>query len=167
MNYKSIPMILIYIIVAGLIILYLMGNKSVHQELTIEAKPEEVWEVLTDFESMATWNKVLIPEKGVLDAGEKIDYLFFQDQDTQSRISANVKRIIPNELIHQTGGIPGILTFNHKYMLKPEGDEVRLIIHEEYRGVGVPFWNPSAVEAAYGRLAQSLRQRVLTLNEKK
>ena len=61
--------------------------------------------------------------------------------------------------------MPFILTFNHKYTLESANDGTRLIIHEDYRGIMVPFWNPTPVEKAYERLAMDLKTRVEKLKE--
>ena len=151
------------IVIAVLINLYLIGKKSVHQELIIKASPLEIWTVLTDFDSIRSWNEVLIPLEGRLAEGQKVIYEFHQDTATVSKIPAMVKTVQPEQLLNQTGGMRWILTFDHKYVLIPDGDKTRLVIHEEYRGIAVPFWNPKPVEEAYGRLAESLRKRVLDL----
>ena len=151
--------------IAILINLYVFGKKSVHQEMSIDASPAEVWKILTDFESIGLWNKVLIPIEGQLKEGEKVTYEFHQDSTSSSKIPALVKTLKAPELLNQTGGMRGILTFNHKYMLFTDGKGTRLIIHEEYRGIMVPFWNPKPVEKAYGRLAQSLKDRVTELKK--
>ena len=49
------------------------------------------------------------------------------------------------KLLNQYGGTKTILTFDHKYILVKEGIKTKLIIHEEYPGIMVPFWNPDPV----------------------
>ncbi len=151
--------------IAILVNLYVIGKKSVHQEIFIEASAQEVWKVLTDVDSIRLWNEVLIPLEGKLEEGETILYEFHQDGSKPSKMSAKVKIISPNELLNQSGGMSGLLTFDHRYMLKSDGKYTRLIIHEEYRGIAVPFWNPTPVEEAYGRLARALKARVLSIKE--
>ena len=68
--------------------------------------------------------------------------------------------IIPNQLLNQKGGIPAVLTFDHKYVLEPAGETTVIIIHEDYKGLGVHFWNPEPVEKAYQRLNEALKSRV-------
>ncbi len=150
-------------LVVLLVILYFTGNKSVHHEIVIQASPEEVWAVLSDTDAYPAWNPVLIPQEGTFTEGANIVYEFKQDASTSSTIPATVKQIIPNELLNQNGGLPVVLTYNHKYILQPEGAQTRVIIHEDYRGIGVNFWNPAPVEEAYGRLNEALKQRVESL----
>lgn len=146
-----------------LLILYIAGNKSVHVEITIEAPPDKVWKVLTDHAEIKEWNKILIPLDGQFKEGTTIKYEFNQDENSSTTMPAKVIRIIENQLLNQSGGMMGVLIFDHNYILEPSGKGTKLTIHEDYKGIMVPFWNPVKVEAAYMRLAEALRQRVLSL----
>jgi hypothetical protein len=75
-------------------------------------------------------------------------------------MDAVVKAMEPNRLLNQYGGMGFILTFDHKYTLEPVDSGTNVTIEEYYRGIMVPFWNPSPVEAAYHRLLFSLKNRV-------
>ena len=157
---KSWWVLVILMVLAILIILYVVGNKSVHAEVVIKAKPAQVWKVLTDFETIKEWNPVLIPLNGELKEGEKIRYEFRQDENNSTEMPATVQQITEEKLIHQSGGMAGVLTFNHQYQLEAVEGGTKVTIHEEYRGIMVPFWNPKPVEAAYGRLLKALKKRV-------
>ena len=146
------------IILSILIFLLIVGRKSAHAEVIIEANPAQVWQNLAEVSKVKVWNTVLIPIEGQLQEGTKVTYEFYQEQGGKAAVmSANVKEIVPSKLINQTGGMPLILTFNHKYRIEPFGGQTKVIIHEEYRGVMVPFWNPSPVEKAYERLLDELK----------
>ena len=141
-------------------VLYILGKKSVHAEIVINACPEKVWSVLMDKAVYRDWNTVLIPVKGDLKVGTKVDYDFHQDENSNYIISSKVLVIEENKLLNQGGGIPGVLTFNHKYILEKVEDKTKVIIHEDYKGIGVPFWNPAPVQKAYERLSEDLKNRV-------
>ena len=84
---------------------------------------------------------------------------FTQDEKSTSEIGATVVQVIPNKLLNQKGGIPLVLTFNHRYVLESTGNSTKVIIHEDYKGIGVNFWNPQSVEEAYKRLNFALKER--------
>jgi len=154
---------LMYIILGILVILVILvftGNKSVQHEITIKASPDKVWSVLTQMEGYPKWNPVMELIDGTVQEGNKVKYRFTQDEKSISEISASVVQIIPKKLLNQKGGIPLLLTFNHRYMLEPLGNSTKIIIHEDYRGIGVNFWNPQPVEDAYKRLNIALKNRV-------
>lgn len=151
-------------IIAVFVLLVFTGKKSAHSELIINAPAEKVWTVLTDFGKYPEWNPTMKLVKGEVKEGNKVVYQFTQDADNVSEISAKVQKLIPNKLLNQKGGIPLILTFNHRYVLEPQGEKTKMIIHEDYGGIGVNFWNPKEVEKAYERLNQALKKRVEEVN---
>ena len=156
-------MIVLFIIVAIVVMLYFLGRKSVHHEILIHASPEKVWSVLIDTDSYEDWNPVMKLVEGEVIEGNKVKYQFTQDAENVSEIPSNVKRIIPQKLLNQGGGLPFVITFDHQYILEPSGDGTRLTIHEDYGGIYVNFWNPAPVEAAYGRLNEAIKQRAESL----
>ena len=158
--FNSKIVIALVVFIAILIILYFTGKKSVHHEIFINAKPEKVWAILTNTKDYDTWNPVMKLLDGEIKEGNKVKYQFTQDENTISQIPSKVKKIVPKELLNQAGGMPMILTFDHRYILEPSGNGTKLIIHEDYRGIGVNFWNPQPVEEAYKRLNHAIKQKV-------
>ena len=154
-------MLLALIPVAVLLVLFLIGKKSVHHEIIINATPEQVWEVLTDLKKYPEWNPVMIRAQGTLSEGQKITYTFRQDDSNQYDIPATVKAVKTAQLLNQTGGMPGVITYDHRYVLDADGVNTKLTIHEDYRGVYVPFWDPQPVQSAYERLNEAIKARVL------
>lgn len=154
-------MIFFYVPVLIMIILFMAGRKSVHTEVFIPASPKMVWSVLMDVPKLKEWNTVLIPIEGELIVGNSVKYEFHQDKNNIITIPAKVKQIVEGKLLNQTGGMPGILTFDHKYILESDMSGTKVVIHEDYRGAMVPFWNPDPVEQAYTRLAEALKNRVI------
>lgn len=140
-------------------VLFLLGRKSVHHEININATPEKVWSVLTSTGKYSEWNPTMLLKKGTVKEGEKVVYQFTQDADKQYDISTSVKKVVPNKLLNQAGGVPGVITFDHQYILEKSGTGTKLTIHEDYRGIYVPFWNPAPVEAAYAKLNKAIKKR--------
>lgn len=151
--------LIIAILVVVFFVLYFLGKKSVHHEISINATPQKVWEVLTDMNAYEEWNPTMKLVNGEVKVGNKVTYQFTQDENNISEIPATVKQIVPNKLLNQAGGIPFVLTYNHKYILEPENGGTKVTIHEDYDGIGVNFWNPKPVEEAYKRLNEALKVR--------
>lgn len=160
-------MLIASIIVGIIVVLLFTGRKSVHSEIVISAQPKDVWQVLMDKENYREWNPVLIPLTGELKEGEKVRYEFNQDENTKSEMTSKVLKIEARKLLNQGGGIPGALTFNHKYILRNVVNGTQVIIHEDYQGIGVNFWNPAPVEEAYELLNEALKSRTESLTLKK
>tara|TARA_B100001939_G_scaffold78050_1_gene66008 strand:- start:1144 stop:1650 length:507 start_codon:yes stop_codon:yes gene_type:complete len=156
---KSTWVIIILVIILIIVVLHLVGRKSVHTEILIKAKPADVWQVMMDKGSYNQWNTVLIPIEGELTEGSTVKYKFNQDENSSSEIPSTVHKIIDNELLNQKGGMAGMLTYDHKYILVEVDEGTKLTIHEDYRGIFVPFWNPAPVQMAYEKLSVQLKER--------
>ncbi len=158
MNYKPLAITLFLVLV--LMVLYFTGRKSVHHEITINAGTQKVWAVLLHTADYNSWNPVMRLLKGDIKEGNQVTYRFTQNQNQVSEIPAIVKQIVSQRLLNQAGGVPFILTFDHRYQLIPMGKQTKVVIHEDYAGLGVHFWNPQSVEDAYARLNQALKKKV-------
>lgn len=153
------------VLIAILIILYFTGRKSVHHEILINASPNEVWAVLANTEKYTDWNPVMLLKVGKIQEGQQVVYQFTQAADKQYDISTSVKKVTAGKLLNQGGGMTGILAFDHRYILEPSDTGTKVTIHEDYRGIGVNFWNPTPVEKAYERLNIALKNRVESLSK--
>ena len=156
-------LLILLVIIAILVILYFLGRKSVHQEIRINASPEKVWSVLVNTDAYDSWNPVMKLLEGTVKEGNKVKYRFTQDAENISEIPSNVKKVMPNQLLNQGGGLPFIITFDHQYILEEINEATKLTIHEDYSGLWVNFWNSAPVEAAYGRLGKAIKKRVESL----
>jgi hypothetical protein len=148
---------------ATVMALSLTGCATVHTEIEIKATPEEVWSVLMDKEGYTEWNPVLIPVEGNLVEGEKLKYRMINHDGTESLVDTKVIKLEEQKLLNQYGGIPAILTFNHKWILEPIADGTRVTQHEEYRGIGVWFWDYGWVEPTYAKANAALKVQVVQL----
>lgn len=140
-----------------------LGHEVVHTELIVPATPAEIWAVLTDAEGYAAWNPILVRAEGEYVVGTQMRYRMRTASGDESDVTSKVIRCEPNQVLNQFGGVRGILTFDHTWQLEPVGDGTRVTQHEEYRGIGVWFWDSSWVGPTYDRANEALRDRVLEL----
>jgi hypothetical protein len=150
-----------------LMALSFLGCGTVHTEIVIPASSLAVWSVLTDVAGYDDWNPVLIPIEGDIRQGEKLKYRMIQPDGKESEVKAKVIEITKERTLNQFGGIWGILTFNHKWLLIPVDGGTRVTQHEEYRGIGVLFWDYSWVELAYSKANEALKKRVMRIVEER
>ena len=148
---------------AALGILYFLGNKTVSNEVSIAKRPNEVWSVLINTDAYKEWNPVMELLTGEIKEGEKVSYLFSRDKENTFTIPTRVKKVIPGKLLNQSGGTPFIITFDHKYIIEANEEGSLLKIHENYKGVYVPFWNPKPVEKAYKKLSEAIKSKAESL----
>ena len=155
--------IAIYVLIGLACFLLLIGKKSVHSTIPIDATPDEVWEVIINTSQYSEWNSVMDLLEGNIEEGNLVKYRFTQEEGKSYDIPSKVKKITPSSLLNQGGGKLGIITFDHKYILEEKKGETVLTIHEDYHGVFVPFWNPEPVQKAYDRLNKDIKSRVESL----
>ena len=146
--------------------LSLVGCASVHTEVVIPAPPSAVWAVLTDSSRYREWNPVMVHADGTYREGETVTYQVREPSGDQYRLEATVENVVNDKTLNQCGGTWAILTFDHTWELEPVAGGTRLIQREEYRGLGVLFWDESWIEPAYARANEALKRRVLDIATK-
>ncbi len=109
-------------------------KSDVYTSIVINATPNQVWEVLTDFETMPEWSSTFKGLEGDVRDGGQINALFL----TQGQIIG-----FPHALIYNEGAsfgwsdeiltLPGIVD-NHFYTIEQCGSEVLFIQTDEFTG---------------------------------
>lgn len=153
-------LIAITLVLAVIAILALFSKKSVRAELVIPAQPEQVWSVITDPTSYPDWNPILVAIDGKFVEGQKLLVEMKNPDGSSTDVTATVRKMDSNKRLNQVGGIPGVLTFDHTWTLEAVEGGTRVTQFEEYRGIGVLFWDPSPVEAAYKQGNLNLRDQI-------
>ncbi len=141
----------------------LLGHRVVHTELMIPAPPAAIWAVLTDPPGYAEWNPIFVHVEGTYAEGATMRYRMRDHTGKESDVTSSVLRFEPESELRQFGGIRGVLTFEHQWLLDAMDGGTRVTQHEEYRGIGVWFWDSSWVEPAYARANEALRERMARL----
>lgn len=138
------------------------GCTTIHKEVFIPAKPDQIWAELIDATSWKYWNTVLVPLEGEeFQEGSSIRYTVTQPNGSQYEVKTKVVEIAKEKKLHQAGGLPGFLTQDHVFLLEPVDGGTRLIQHEEFYGLYLLFWDTSWLESAYQKSAYNLRELVI------
>mmetsp|Transcript_3045 Transcript_3045/g.7263 ORF Transcript_3045/g.7263 Transcript_3045/m.7263 type:complete len:153 (+) Transcript_3045:181-639(+) len=95
------------------------GHRTVRTEITIDAEAAEVWAVLVDTSSYPAWNRTLIRVEGTMGPGAVLDNTVVDGKGKESQMKSTVVDWVPCEELHQHGGLPGLLTFDHRWLLRP------------------------------------------------
>lgn len=152
-----------------LLIFLVSGCSSVYTEILIPAEPKEVWSVLMDEELYKDWNPTLIPIEDELKEGNELKYKMIDPNGESVEVNSNIENLVEEKELNQYGGMWGILTFDHYYVLEKVEEGTKVIQKEDYAGIGVWFWDNSWVEPAYKEVNEALKNRVeeLKLEQKK
>ena len=161
MKILTTTLILIFLLIFTLLIISnFFITKTFKAEIIINQKPEIVWNYLVDKDSYQNWNEVLIPTSGDFIKNKKINYEMTYD-NSKSNISSKIINIVESKELNQKGGIFGVLTFNHKYLLEEfEENKTKLIQYEVDRGFGLLFWNSDLVEPSYEKSNENLKKLI-------
>ena len=144
-----------------LIILTLTGKKTFHIEVSVPAPPEQVWAVLMDTSSYPEWNPVFIKVDGQYQAGKTVKSTVRPPTGKDLHIDAKVLTVSPNRELRQFGGMTGLLTFDHQWLLESTDEGTKVIQHEVDKGLFMWFWDSSWIEPSYTDVSEALKQRVI------
>ena len=158
---------LAFLVATGVaVLLGAVTKKTFHVEIEIAAPPEAVWAVLTDTEHYREWNPTQVEIRGAHALGSKLVAVFDAPEVTPFEVELTVSEMDAPYLLRQRGGVPGIITFDHRWTVTPTEHGSLVVQHEVDRGIYLFFWDSSWIEPAYKRASEALRDRVLSLNSR-
>ena len=114
--------------------------RHIDTEILIQAVPDKVWQVLTDFAAYPQWNPFIESIEGRPEWGTRLTV----------RINAGGKRHVFKPVVLQATastrlrwlgrvGFPGVFDGEHSFELRPEGAGTRLLQTESFQGFLVPL----------------------------
>jgi hypothetical protein len=132
-------------------------SKQLRTQIDIHATPERVWQVLTDFDAYPQWNPFIVHASGRPAEGERLTVRMQPEGGRAMTFRPTVREVLPQRRLRWLGRLflPGIFDGEHSFTIEPlDGDRVRLVQEEQFRGVLVPL------------LARSLDRRTLPAFER-
>lgn len=152
-------------LLGALVAASLFTTKTFHVETTIPAPPEEVWRVLMDTASYPDWNPTFVRVVGSYELGAKMQSTVRDPEGKLLEMTATVRALEPARELRQSGGIPGIITFDHSWLLEPVAGGTKVVQHELDRGALLWFWNSDWIEPAYLQTNEALAARIVAAVE--
>ena len=138
------------------------GHRTIATSIEIEAPPEAVWAVMTDFEAMPGWSSSLQSVEGELRDGGEVSVRFKPDPD-KDRVNTYQHHLIYEEGVSfgwQGDVFAAGMTDNHRYRLVDLGDgRTRLEHSDEARG-GMTWLLGGAVMKAFEGFCTSFNQEL-------
>ncbi|MCZ6676917.1 MAG: SRPBCC domain-containing protein [Candidatus Poribacteria bacterium] len=117
--------------------------KELHTEIEIQAPPERVWQLLTDFADFPQWNPFIRRISGEAKAGARLEVHIQPSGAKGMTFRPKVLRLEPNVELRWLGRllIPGLFDGEHIFAIEPLGaDKVRFVQREIFKGVLVPLF---------------------------
>ena len=116
--------------------------KQLQAEIEIEATPDRVWEVLTDFAAYHDWNPFIVQAAGEPVPGTRLELHMRLSRRRPTTIRPEVLEADPSHRLRWLGRLllPGLFDGEHTFTLQPTGPgRTRLTQHEEFRGLLAPL----------------------------
>lgn len=118
-------------------------QKIIKAEILINATPQKVWSILTDFYNYPNWNLFITSVKGKIEIGNKITVRFEPPQSRQMTFKPKILKLEENKELIWSGHFlfEGIFDGEHKFKLIDKGNgTTHFIQSEKFKGLLVPFF---------------------------
>ena len=113
-------------------------SSQLHSETAIQASPQRVWEVLTDFAAYPEWNPFIPRIYGSLESGSRLDVQLQPPGGRGIRMRPMVLSAAPPQELRWLGhlGIPGLFDGEHRFRIERlETGRVRFVQEEHFTGL--------------------------------
>jgi hypothetical protein len=133
-------------------------------EIEINAGPERVWAILTDFDKYPEWNPFIKKAKGTIRVDEKLEICLSPPNSKETIFNPTVKKVVENSEISWLGHLlfPGIFDGEHIFTITKSKHGCMLVQKEKFRGLLVPLlWRRlnSDIRAAFELMNNALKER--------
>lgn len=115
-------------------------TRHIDTEILIQAPPERVWSVLTDFATYPQWNPFIESVAGKPEWGQRLTVRINVGGERHV-FKPQVLQASPPTRLRWLGrvGFPGIFDGEHGFELRAEGTATRLLHTESFQGFLVPL----------------------------
>ena len=138
--------------------------RELQTSIEIDAPPERVWQVLTDFDSYPDWNPFIRSAVGKPEVGAKLENRLEPPGGRAMTFKPTVLVAEPGRELRWLGRLllPGIFDGEHIFRIEPlEGGRARFIQAERFTGLLVPLFSGTLEKTRLGfeAMNEALRQR--------
>ncbi len=116
--------------------------KSLHTKIEINAAPEKVWALLTDFPNLSKWNPFMEKANGKVEKGQTIEVLLHPPGGKAMIFKPTLIKVEVNKELRWLGHLffKGLFDGEHYFKIEPLGENrVRFVQGEEFKGILVPL----------------------------
>lgn len=130
-------------------------------QITINARPEKVWKILTNFSEYPNWNPFIKYVEGDFVVGNKIKARIQPPDSNVMNFTPKVLTYRKNMELSWLGHVlfPGLFDGVHKFVLIDNGDQTTTFQHSEnFQGILVPLFKK--------QLLNNTKRGFIAMNEK-
>jgi hypothetical protein len=139
--------------------------KQLRTQVDVDATPERVWQVLTDFAAYPQWNPFIVRAEGDARRGERLTLRMQPVGGRAITFRPTVLEAAPGRRLRWLGHllVNGIFDGEHSFTIEPLGEgRARLVQQEDFHGLLVPLMARSLDRRtlpAFELLNQALKRR--------
>jgi hypothetical protein len=139
--------------------------KQLRTQVDVDAPPERVWQVLTDFAAYPQWNPFIVRAEGDARRGGRLTLRMQPVGGRAVTFRPTVLEATPARRLRWLGHllVTGIFDGEHSFTIEPLGEgRARLVQQEDFRGLLVPLMARSLDRRTlpgFERLNQALKRR--------
>ena len=139
--------------------------KKLHTEIQINASPEQVWEVLTDFASYPEWNPFMVAASGSPEVGQQLEVRMEPPGGMAATFRPSVTVADAPHRLEWLGKLlfKGLFDGRHRFEIEATSGGTNLIQSEEFSGVLVPLLARSldkSTRAGFELMNTAIKERV-------
>jgi hypothetical protein len=138
--------------------------KELRTDIEIDATPERVWEVLTDFAAYPEWNPFIRKIEGEAAPGSTLEVRMESPGGRAMTFKPTVLEVAPRRELRWLGRVlaPRVFDGEHSFRIEPIDDSrVRFVQAERFSGVLVPLFSKTLEKTRGGFTAmnEALKRR--------
>jgi hypothetical protein len=132
--------------------------KQIETRIVVPATAEEVWAVLMDFPSYASWNPMVVAISGEPEVSGRLDVRIALNGGKAMTFRPTVVEREDGHRFAWLGklGVPGIFDGLHRFAIEPNGRGSTFVHSEEFRGLLPPL---------LGKLLRDTHESIVAMNE--
>lgn len=136
--------------------------KKIETQIIINAAPQKVWEILTDFNNYPNWNPFIKSIAGSINIGSTLKVTIEPEEGKGMTFKPVVQSAVKNKELSWLGKLlfKGVFDGKHKFQLIDNGNGTTTFIQsEEFSGILVSFINLDKTAEGFNTMNQSLKER--------
>jgi hypothetical protein len=141
-----------------------MARRHIETNIEIDAAPDRIWTILTDFAAMPVWNPFITAISGDLKTGRRLSVLIAPPGKSAMRFKPTVTVVRSERELRWSGHLiaPSIFDGEHYFLLGPIRDgRTRFVQGEKFSGLLVSLLGNtlSATEAGFHLMNAALKKQ--------
>jgi len=146
-----------------IIVLLVIGKKSLYTDIIINAPVDKVWKEFADFSEYPRWNPFIRKVSGEMKTGGSIQITIQPKGHKPVDFNPTLIKYDEKSTVQWEGKlfIPGLFTGRHIFhLVRAEDGKTRFIQKEDFNGILVPFINLDSTLEGFREMNTLLKKRV-------